>query len=87
MAYYNRLKKEWLNATIATIKEDLRFRSTTTALEEIDFYQILLDKVKVDKFIEIVQHLHKEKEIDSKDIRGFKLSLGRTLYWCKSIKS
>lgn len=71
--YRENLKKGWVNDLIENIKGDLRFRSTTTAIEDVDFSKIQLDKIKVRKFRELTKKLQIEKEIDSKEIRGFKV--------------
>ncbi|MFB9053541.1 PHP domain-containing protein [Formosa undariae] len=71
--YQTNLKKEWTNSLIETIKENLRFRSTTTSIEEVDFLQIQLEKIKVQKFRNVVKKVQTEKIIDSKEIRGFKV--------------
>ncbi len=71
--YQTNLKKEWTNSLIESIKESLRFRSTTTSIEEVDFSQIQLEKIKVQKFINLVKKVQTEKIIDSKEIRGFKV--------------
>lgn len=67
------LKKDWTNNLIDTIKDSLRFRSTTTSIEEVDFSNIQLEKIKVQKFKQLVKRIQTEKIIDSKDIRGFKV--------------
>jgi hypothetical protein len=71
--YQTNLKKEWTNSLIESIKENLRFRSTTTSIEEVDFSQIQLEKIKVQKFKSLVKKIQTEKVIDSKEIRGFKV--------------
>lgn len=71
--YQSNLKKEWTNSLIESIKENLRFRSTTTSIEEVDFSQIQLEKIKVQKFKNLVKKVQTEKIIDSKEIRGFKV--------------
>lgn len=71
--YESNLKRYWLNELIYNIKDSLRFRSTTTAIEDVDFYKLKIDKVKVDKFFRLAKNLQEEKEIDSKEIRGFKV--------------
>ena len=67
------LKKEWTNNLTDRIKEDLHFRSTTTSIKDIDFKKYLTDKNKVSNFHKLVKQLQIEKEIDSKEIRGFKI--------------
>lgn len=69
----NNKKKKWVNELIETIKGDLTIHSTTIPIKEIDFIQIQKDKIKVRKFENIVRKLKEEKEIDSKQIRNFKI--------------
>ena len=71
--YESNLKKGWVNGLIDQIKDGLRFRSTTTAIEPIDFQKVQREKLKVRKFEELVNNLKIERIIDSKDIRGFKV--------------
>lgn len=71
--YQQNLKKNWTNDLIDRIKGDLRIRSSTTAVEDVDFSKIQMEKIQTAKFIDIVKKLHQEKEIDSKEIRGFKV--------------
>lgn len=67
------LKKLWLNEIIGNVKDSLRFRSTTTAIENVDFYKTQFEKLKINKFCEIVRKLQSDRVIDSKEIRGFKI--------------
>ncbi len=66
-------KKKWVNDLTDRIKEDLHFRSTATSVDEIDFKTYITDKIKVDKFEKLVKLIQTEKNIDSKEIRGFKI--------------
>lgn len=67
------LEKSFVNNLSERIKDDLKIRSSSTSIEDIDFYKIQMDKIKVAKFDEIVNKLQTEKIIDSKEIRGFKV--------------
>lgn len=71
--YEQNLKKDWTNNLIESIKDSLKFRSTTTSIEEVDFTKIQSEKIKVQKFIKLVKNVQSEKVIDSKEIRGFKV--------------
>lgn len=71
--YEKNLKKDWTNNLIESIKDSLKFRSTTTSIEEVDFSKIQSEKIKVHKFIKLVKSVQSEKIIDSKEIRGFKV--------------
>lgn len=66
-------KKLWINDLASRIKDELQFRSSTTTIEDCDFSEILMNKIKIEKFIDLVGILKNEKEIDSKEIRGFKV--------------
>ncbi len=67
------LKKAWINNLINKIKDELRFRTSSTVPSDIDFYQILIDNEKIKRFVSIVNSMKKEKEIDRKEIRDFKI--------------
>lgn len=71
--YESNLKKHWVNNLINNIKDDLKFRSTTTSIEDIDFHKVKIEEAKVSIFIKLVKQIQIEKIIDSKDIRGFKV--------------
>lgn len=67
------LEKGFINELTERIKDDLKIRSSSTSIEDVDFHKIQIDKIKVDKFEEITKKLQTEKIIDSKEIRGFKV--------------
>lgn len=67
------LKKKWVNELVSNIQEELRFRTNSTYPEEIDFYKILSDNKKVKTFSQIISDIKVEREIDRKEIRGFKV--------------
>ena len=55
------------------MKTDLRFRSATTTIEDLDFSKIQIDKIKIQKFEKLSKIIQTEKVIDSKEIKGFKV--------------
>lgn len=67
------LKKDWTNNLITKIKDELRFNTSNTVPSDVDFYRILVEKEKVKKFTSITNKLKINKEIDKKEIRGFKI--------------
>lgn len=67
------LKKKWINELVTNIQDDLKFRTSSTFPENIDFYRILTDLRKVKMFTKVVSDLKNEREIDRKEIRGFKI--------------
>lgn len=67
------LKKDWINNLITKVKDNLRFRTSSSVPSDVDFYRILIENEKVNKFTDIVNNIKSEREIDRKEIRGFKI--------------
>lgn len=67
------LKKKWLNELMSNIQEELKFRTNSTSPENIDFYKLVTDYNSVEKFRKVVSGIKSEREIDRKEIRGFKI--------------
>ena len=67
------LKKKWVNELVSNVQDELRFRTNCTYPEDIDFYKILSDNKKVKTFSQIISYIKTEREIDRKEIRGFKV--------------
>lgn len=67
------LKKGWVNNLITKVKDELRFRTSSTVPSDVDFYRIMIENEKMKKFVSIVESIKIEKEIDRKEIRGFKI--------------
>jgi hypothetical protein len=74
------LKKSWVNDMVKKIKQELKFKTNTSPPEEVDFYRIILERKQVEKFDEIVVSLKAKKEIDRKEIRGFKVVVNARPY-------
>lgn len=73
LKYAKNLERGFINDLTERIRDDLKIRSSSTSIEELDFSKIQLDKIKVKKFNELVKKIQTEKIIDSKEIRGFKV--------------
>jgi len=67
------LKQRWLNDVMTNMKDGLKFHTSTTTPEDMDFYKFLMDKEKINKFTAIVNNLKMERDIESKEIQGFKV--------------
>lgn len=67
------LKRRWLNDLITKTKDELKSKTSTTPPIEIDFYRIVLENEKVKRFNQVVIAIQNEREIDRKEIRGFKV--------------
>lgn len=67
------LKKRFLNDIIKSIKSELSIKTAASPVPDIDFYDHLLDSVKVKKFNTIALSLRKEQVIQSRDLHTFKI--------------
>jgi len=67
------LKKRWINDIVSNIKNDLQLRTAATPIKDINLLQIITNKKKINKFIEVSQLVKQESEILRKDIQGFKI--------------
>ena len=74
------LKKLWINDLLSDIKRSLQSRTAATRVEDVDFYEIQMDSVKVDKFNRIVRALQSESVIHEKEIEGFKIQARKRKY-------
>ncbi|MDI1303673.1 MAG: histidinol-phosphatase [bacterium] len=66
-------QKKWLNAIINDIQRELRIKTTSSFVENIDFYKIALDEMREEKFIEVVTELKKEREINREELGKFSI--------------
>lgn len=74
------LKKLWVNDLLTEVKRGLQSRTAATRVEDVDFYKVQLDSVKVDKFKQIVRALQSESVIHEKEIEGFKIQARKRKY-------
>lgn len=58
------LHKEYVNSLITSVKKELSVRSSTTAVPDIDLYQILMNQHKVQVFHDVVKMIKNDSLID-----------------------
>ncbi len=60
------------NNIVENIRHELRSKSSTLSTEEedIDLYDLMIDKIKLDKFIELCSHIQIRKNIRKKEKNG-----------------
>lgn len=68
-----RRKKKWVNELVKDIKRQLQSRSAATTIEDIDLYEVAMNKVKVKKFGEAVALARTERIIESANLQGFEI--------------
>jgi len=67
------LKKKWINGLVKSVKDILRIKTTSTFIEDADFFRILLDKKKINIFEKVVNYLKVSKVIFNQELKGFKI--------------
>ncbi|MBR9776728.1 MAG: histidinol-phosphatase [Cytophagales bacterium] len=66
-------QKKWLNTIIRDIQRELRVKTTSTFIENVDFYQIATDEMKVEKFNQVVTELKKSRIINKVELGKFSI--------------
>lgn len=67
----NNKKKKLVNLIVEEAKTKLRRRTTAAAIEDVDLYTVTMDKLRVERFNEIVTYLKAERVINQERIQGF----------------
>lgn len=73
-------KKLWINSIIYNVKSELQSNTAYTSIDEIDFYKIILENKKLDKYSKLVNSIKKEKNIRNIDVRRFKIVANTRLF-------
>lgn len=66
-------QKKWLNTITNDIQRELRIKTTSTFIENVDFYSVAIDEMKVAKFTEVVSELKKQREINKEELGKFSI--------------
>lgn len=64
-------KKIWLNSLSKDITRELKIKTTGAVIENIDFYKIALDEVKVERFNDVVERLKVNRQIHKEELGKF----------------
>ena len=82
------LIKAYLNDILETIKAELRVRTAAIPIPDIDFYNLLMNKRKVNRFIQIANVVKREKVIYSKELHSFSVvATARPFTGAKELKN
>ncbi|TNE64793.1 MAG: phosphotransferase [Alphaproteobacteria bacterium] len=68
-----RRKKKWINGIISEVRGKLQARTAATSPEEVDFYSIVQNMMKVSKFSEVVKLARTKREVERKSVQGFEV--------------
>jgi hypothetical protein len=65
------LKKRWLNDLINTIRKTLRVHTAAPVVEDVDFYQMAIDRRKVERFQDVIRALRRDRQLHIREVQGF----------------
>lgn len=74
------LKKCWTNDLVSFIKSSLQSNTASTRINDVDFYEIMINKLKVSRFEKIVENLKNPREIYRKELQGFTIVANTKLF-------
>jgi len=66
-------KKQLVNGLINDIKESLKRKTSAVQVQDVDLYQVMLNKKKIAKFSAIVKLLQENATISEESIQGFRI--------------
>jgi hypothetical protein len=66
-------QKRWLNSIINDVQRELRVKTTSTFIENLDFYKIATDEMKVTKFNQVVSALKQPRNIHREELGKFSI--------------
>lgn len=66
-------QKIWLNSLMKDITRELRIKTTGSVIEDIDFFKIALDEVKVGRFNHVVSILKTGRQIHKEELGKFSI--------------
>lgn len=64
---------KYVNDIVGNIKTTLSSRTTNTVIPEIDFYKILLNRRKIEKFVAIAKGIQQKRIIEQKSVHSFNI--------------
>lgn len=66
-------QEKWLNTIVKDIQRELRVKTTSSFVENIDFYRIALDEKRISKFAEVVHDLKEKRQINTEELGKFSI--------------
>lgn len=73
-------KKQTVNNLVKEIKQGLKVRTAAVQVHDVNLYAIAMDKRRVDRFSEIVNHLKKESVVFQDTLQGFRIEASKQAY-------
>ncbi|MDX8552604.1 histidinol-phosphatase [Tenacibaculum sp. 1B UA] len=67
-------QKSWINSLMSDITRELRIKTTGSVIEDIDFFKIGLDEVKVQKFNQVVSKIKISQQIHKEELGKFSIA-------------
>ena len=64
---------QYTNDIVISIQRELQVRSSNTPIPEVDLYQFLLNREKINKFIDIAKQVKKERTIEQRNLHSYRV--------------
>lgn len=74
------LEENWVNSILESLKRQLNLRSASKEVVDVDFYDVQMNRVKVDKFNKLVSIVVQEAIIDKQEVGGFYIQTQKRAY-------
>ena len=69
-----KLKQKWINVLIKDVKAKLQLSSAATPLTTVDLYRLCLNKVRVEKFLDLVEAVRADRVIAEEVFHKFRIT-------------
>lgn len=66
-------RRSWINSLTSDITRELRIKTTGSVVENLDFFRVGLDEIKVKKFEKVVNILKNDREIHREELSKFSI--------------
>ncbi|MBR5949636.1 MAG: hypothetical protein IKZ82_13480 [Clostridia bacterium] len=76
------LEETWVNDLIGEVKRSLSTRTSATTIADIDFYELQMNRVKVNKFNILIGDAKKRAIINSRRLGGFSVQAEKSAFTC-----
>lgn len=71
--YEKNLKKRYINDLMSSIQSELKIHTAATPIDNIDLYELALEREKIKKFCKLVDVIKEQRHINNKEIQGYKI--------------
>lgn len=67
------LKSRFVNDIVQSIQKELQIHSSNTPIPEVDFYQVMMNKERVNKFVSVTTLLKHNRTIEERELYSYRI--------------